>query len=862
MSSLGDMWRIAGIALLLLSAASTHAVHATSDAVRATSAPADTTEPRLIGSVQFEGNQNFSDAELQRRVRTSPNRRVLGIPGVTWWRWIYQLGSADWMWSRLGNALQASGEPPAYLDTTAIQDDVERLELFYRQQGFRDASVNAEVVPTINPKRVSVVFRVTPGPPTMLRRIRYRGVEHLTYDQKVRLSRGTVLQAEPVDPTRPLRRRADGQRYRKTRLVEERQRLLSFLRDEGYARVSRDSIRALIYEPAPNTFDVTFRIRTGARYRFGDVRFVVTGPEPGTAVRMDTLAVPIDTSGGPRPQVTARIADDNRLGTGLLRRSLQFTPGAIYSRSQVLATKQRLESSGVFAFTNIVPQFPDTTQALASRTPGAAPAPPPSDTTARALPIRIEARSRPRHRVRSETFVLQREVVSDVENELGLGLALSYENANALGGGEALQVRTAGSVATGLDSTLVTSAQFEASTSLTLPYLLQPFDRVGTLFDLDDARTRLSLSFLTAQRNDLSLRIRGRGTTRLRLEMDHTSTLQSLVDVFDVSLSSPDTLRGFQRRFLDRVLGVPGGEGGIRDPVQRTQILEDYTQPQVNSALRYTLRSATAGPLRRQRGHIYEAAAEVGNTLPWALDRVVFSPDSLEYSLPSLSGNGGSRDAARGTVDLGNRLIYRPYVRVTADLRRYAPVGPGTVLATKLYAGVSHPIARPDVVPFDRRFFSGGASSVRGWRLRGLGPGAAALDVSDRADGDVANILGGDVKLEASAELRTTLFRNVLAARWIGATFLDAGNVWFGPRNPGLRADVVERRRRDGKIRVPDFLQEMGVSTGGGLRLAWQYLIVRLDLAYRLNDPSPANDDVFADSFSGPLLHFGIGHAF
>jgi hypothetical protein len=54
----------------------------------------------------------------------------------------------------------------------------------------------------------------------------------------------------------------------------------------------------------------------------------------------------------------------------------------------------------------------------------------------------------------------------------------------------------------------------------------------------------------------------------------------------------------------------------------------------------------------------------------------------------------------------------------------------------------------------------------------------------------------------------------------------------------------------------------VGVGGGVGLRIEWQYLIVRFDLAYRLHDPSPRNNDVFADDFNGPLLHFGIGQAF
>ena len=363
----------------------------------------------------------------------------------------------------------------------------------------------------------------------------------------------------------------------------------------------------------------------------------------------------------------------------------------------------------------------------------------------------------------------------------------------------------------------------------------------------------------------LGLRIRSRVNARLRLEMDHTPTQSSLVDVMDLSVSNPDTLDQFSRKFLDRVFG-PGG-GNLQDPVQRQQILEDYTQPQVNTAFRYTFRSATANPLQRQSGHIYRLSGEVGNTLPLLFDRLVFAPDTLDYSLPSLFGEAGG---------LTGRLLYRPYVRGSVDLRRYVPIGPGTTLGLKLFGGMAHPTGRPTVVPLDRRFFSGGANSVRGWRLRELGPGGAVppVDTTTSVRGGFANILGGDIKLESSIELRTTLIQRLLAARWGGATFLDVGNMWFGPRNrgfgqrevsdstgqQGLTAALAEGD--DGRFRGFESLLDVGVGGGFGLRLEWEYLVVRLDLAYRLHDPSPRNDDVFGDNFSGPLLHFGIGQAF
>jgi outer membrane protein assembly factor BamA len=751
---------------------------------------------------------------------------------------MYRLGSADWMWERVGKALRSGGEPPAYLDSSTVAGDVERLTLFYEQEGFRDATVSSTIRQTARTNQVAVIFRVTPGDATYLRRVTYEGLGALSPLQQRRLAQNTVLDAARHDDKTPLTFRVEDQRFRKPLLLEERRRLLTFLQNEGYAAVSRDSVRALVFSnrAPPGSLDVTLRIQTGPQYRFGDVHFQIRGPEEAAASRRDTLDVPVDSSGGSAPRVASTIEHETQLGTGLLRRSLQFVPGTTYRRADVLATKQRLEGTGVFTLTSLSPQFDAVTRV---------------DST-RYLPLRIEGQTRQRHRLRMETFGLQRAGGTFGSSEFGVGLSGVYENVNALGGGETFRVRTSGSVATSLDSTLITSRQLEGTVSFTLPYLIRPFRPFETVFDLTNARTQISVSALTARRNDIGLRIRSRNSARLRLEMDHTPTRTSLVDVFDVSVSNPDTLSGFENRFLESLFD------NIQDPVQQAQILEDYTQPQVNTALRYTFRSATANPLRRRSGHIYETSVEVGNTTPFLLDRFVLSADTLEYTIPGLTGGSGG--------GLSGRLVYRPYLRGTVDLRRYLRLSSGSTLALRLFGGVAHPTGRPTLVPFDRRFFSGGASSVRGWRLRELGPGGANPQI---------DFLGGDLKLESSVELRTRVLRNVLAADWVGATFLDVGNTWFGPRNQGFSAspptgnDELAPERpasdppgEDGKFRGLGNLTEVGVGSGLGLRIEWEYLIVRFDLAYRLHDPTPANDDVFSDTFGGPLLHFGIGQSF
>ena len=230
----------------------------------------------------------------------------------------------------------------------------------------------------------------------------------------------------------------------------------------------------------------------------------------------------------------------------------------------------------------------------------------------------------------------------------------------------------------------------------------------------------------------------------------------------------------------------------------------------------------------------------------YLLDRVAFSPGEVEGTLPGLPffrGSGGE-----------SRMIYRRYLRFVGDARRYLPLGRRYVLAFKGIAGLAHPIGASEVVPFDRRFYSGGATSVRGWGLRELGPGSAILASDPRAAGaEVTNIRGGDVKLEASAELRHVAVRNVLAADWIGVAFVDVGNYWFGPKNPG---------DPEGRFRLERFYREFGVGTGAGIRIAWEYLIIRLDLAFRAYDPVRSGEGLFPDELGEPTLHFGIGHAF
>ncbi|NND72481.1 MAG: BamA/TamA family outer membrane protein [Rhodothermales bacterium] len=786
----------------------------------------DVSEPeppdQRIASVQFAGNTLFTDFQLQTLTRTKANREFLQIPGFRWWLWLYQLGAPGK--TIFGRALMSTGEPPAAYQQEIVDADIERLRLFYLQEGFRRVDVNAEVVAHDKSPWVTVRFVIEKGPPTYIRKLEFTGVDAISGQVRSRISTESLI-ADADDVAR------SPNRYSEPLLIEERTRIVNVLRNSGYATVTRDSIRAIVFPFSPDSFDVTLTIGAGERYRFSDVAIAVQGPEQSEKARSDTLRTIVVDDGESLAFVTADYQYESQLESSLLRRSLRFRPGEWFDQSQLTATKQRLEASGIFTYTNI------QSESIVDTLSGSP-----------ALPTEIELRTRRRHQIRLETFMLQRGgVLGGADTELGTGIGMSYRNLNTLGGGENFRLRASGSIAADSDFRLFTSTQGEVSATILYPYLIFPFRGIDNRISLFDSRSRFSVTLLAARRDQLKLVIRGRGNMRFRLELQHTPTIASLVDVIDLSVSNPDTIRGFNEEFLEPLLASIGD-----DPLQRARILEDYTSPQVNNALRYTFRSTNVNPLRREEGYSYDLSGEVGGTLPSFLDRYVFTPDSVEGSLPALPFFGSS--------ETDPRLIYRPYVRFVTDLRQYRRMNRVTVVAFRALGGVVHPTGGSPVAPFDKRFFSGGAFSVRGWQLGELGPGAAELgSTGSTSSTETTNILGGDIKLESSVEMRTTMFTNVLAADWIFALFGDAGNIWFGPRNPGIETDDDDV---DGQFRLGSVYKEIGVGSGLGIRIAWEYFIARIDIGYKVYDPSRSVRGFYPDGFSDPVLHFGIGHTF
>jgi len=170
-------------------------------------------------------------------------------------------------------------------------------------------------------------------------------------------------------------------------------------------------------------------------------------------------------------------------------------------------------------------------------------------------------------------------------------------------------------------------------------------------------------------------------------------------------------------------------------------------------------------------------------------------------------------------------------------------------IATRLMGGIGLPYGNSTAMPFDKMFFAGGASSMRGWQARSLGPGMSSTD-------DLFTIpnQAGEMKLEANIEYRFPLFWKLS-----GALFADAGNIW----------QVTEGYQDNQMFRLDNLKDAIALDWGLGIRLDLSFILVRLDMGIQLHDPGLSST---SSSYWIPVrkwfpdnhysVHFGVGYPF
>lgn len=401
---------------------------------------------------------------------------------------------------------------------------------------------------------------------------------------------------------------------------------------------------------------------------------------------------------------------------------------------------------------------------------------------------------------------------TNTAGDIGAAASLTYENRNLFRGSELLsiQLRAAFEAITGLEGYQNQNyEEYNIETKLMFPRMIVPF-LSRSFRRRSNARSELLFSYNLQNRPEFHRRVLTSAWRYHWSEPRHNSAYRfDLVDINYVHM--PWISATFKKDYLD-------------DVSNRNAILR-YNYEDL-----FILKSGFNFNYNNGR-HALRANFEMGGNLLNLLSR--------------LTGAGKNAD---GQYTLF-KIAYAQYVKADFDFTKLVRFDMRNTLALHFGMGVAWPYGNSKVLPFEKRYFSGGANSVRGWNVRELGPGKFR-----GTDGRIDFInQTGDMKLDLNVELRTSLFW-----KFNGAFFVDAGNIWTlkdYPDQPG------------GQFKINEFYKQIAVAYGLGLRLNLDYFVLRLDFGMKAINPAYETGHehyplLYPDFGRDLSVHFAVGLPF
>jgi len=243
----------------------------------------------------------------------------------------------------------------------------------------------------------------------------------------------------------------------------------------------------------------------------------------------------------------------------------------------------------------------------------------------------------------------------------------------------------------------------------------------------------------------------------------------------------------------------------------------------------YSYTQSTFDPMRKQRdAHSLRLSLESAGNLLYGINALLDAPKNQQ-----------------GSYKLFN-TYFAQFVKGDVDYARTIIIDHQNSVAWRIGGGMGYPYGNSDILPFEKRYYSGGANSVRAWQVRELGPG------SYRSDSANFYFQSGDIKMDFNIEYRTRFFWKLEAA-----TFIDAGNIWTVKDYPG---------QEGGAFKFNSFYKQIALGYGLGLRLDMDFFLLRLDAGWKVFDPGRRGEDrwaFFHPNFSNNWAwHFAVGYPF
>jgi outer membrane translocation and assembly module TamA len=412
------------------------------------------------------------------------------------------------------------------------------------------------------------------------------------------------------------------------------------------------------------------------------------------------------------------------------------------------------------------------------------------------------------------SFRSELQAVSKSNNFVGPSLNFEYLNRNLFRGGEALRLSSKigyeAQLNSGNISTGLNSIETGIAAELIVPRMISPFP-IEEKFRYSIPKTKFKLSY------DL-------------LNRSQWFNLNSFLAVYgfewNPNIFVTHNLNPISINYID----IGNESDAFLNLLEGNPFLARSFEQQFIAGLNYSFQwSQLVRNVKSNRFYFSFSADFAGNTLALA---------------QNIGGVRGDNKTFWGQN-------YAQFSRFDFDIRNYQNIGKESRLVSRAFVGIGLPYGNSVSLPYSKQYFSGGPNSVRAFRIRSLGPGN--YQTEDARDGTSFFDQAGDIKIEANLE-----YRFPLVSFFKGAVFTDAGNVWL--RNED---------GRNGQF-TSNWLNEMAIGSGVGLRVDIEFFVIRLDVAAKLRKPGP-NGFQWQDSFElgrkswrqeNINWNFGIGYPF
>lgn len=736
-----------------------------------------------------EGNDGkFNKKELHNYLRQTPNHEILG--GAKFQLSIYNLSGKDstkWY----NKWLRRLGQAPVIYDPELTAASANQLKLALVNQGYMDTEVSVDTV--TDGKKIEVDYHIAPGEPHYIAGITYNIPDDSLRNIIMNDSSEFILH--------------NGALFNRNDMEEERTKIATRLREKGYFGFNKEYITYTADTTENNkAVDLTLnvmppyennRIAGYTRHRPFYIRsiYVITDYDP---MKRHDLSEYQQEDTVTHKGINILYGDEHYLRASIIDDNCFIKIGEKYNSADVDRTYQSLGRLGILKYVNIAFEqagehdgklWLDSYILLTKAKP-------------QSVSVSLEG--------------------TNSEGDLGFGVETTYQHRNIAKGSELLTAKLGINYESisGDISGLVNNryAEYSGEVNINFPKFIFPFLKKSFRQKIR-ANTEFGTTFSYQERPEYTRVIAGAGWKYKWTEQG--SMISHTFDLLDINYVY---LPQITDSFLDEI--APD------NPLLRYSY-EDHFIMRTGYSFYYTNKKATHG---------------IGN--------FVYQPDIYTIragietagnilNLFSHITNQKKDPQADAYKVLG--IQYSQYVKLNADYSINHSFDRRNSLVFHAGAGVAIPYGNTTILPFEKRFYSGGANSVRGWSVRTLGPG------SYNSNNSVSSFMEqcGDIRLDLNLEYRARLF-------WVFelAAFIDAGNIWT------IRS---YENQPGGVFKFGEFYKQIAVAYGLGLRMNFNYFLLRLDCGMKAVNPAEGQERfplIHPDFGRDFALHFSVGYPF